>query len=504
MAFLKNASRLRGTSKRANAQTRKTDAWSGILVRSGYAEAVDAMSGAKLHMLGDYLLGAEIASGGMATVYLGRKATQVGCGSVVAIKRLHPHLARDPRFTATLVDEARLANRVVHPNVVRTRELVRDLGEAFLVMDHVVGESLANLWEAQRQCGVPTPLAITRTILVGVLRGLAAAHRASDENDELLNLVHRDISPQNVLVGDDGEAHVVDFGIARATGRLQATTEEGHIKGKIAYMAPEQVLDLSITARTDLYAVGVLLWEMVTGRRLYELDDKSKVLFLVAQGAVRSPRSICAVSDVLEQTILRALARDPADRFESADAMAEALIETGPLADTNEVSRWARRLAGTALAERMALVAELERADAALAARVDPAPLFQECREYSQPGQTRTETLEVTKRSGVRRPRQIAGAIVLACLVVVAVATFATYAPISSRASVERNQENRMVYTSRLPEPPRALQTGPLARPAGSAETPTVLPIFPARRDVPNAHPSKARARSKSELYDRY
>ena len=318
--------------------------------------------------LGPYLLGAELGSGGMATVYLGRRADERGQGTAVAIKRLHPHFAKEARFVAALADEARLASCIKHPNVARTRQVVREEGETFLVMDFVLGAPLSTLWKQQSERGGAAPLPVTRAILVDVLRGLDAAHCATDESGECLRVVHRDVSPQNVLVGADGRAHLLDFGVAHASGRLQATTEAGTIKGKIAYMAPEQVLDDEVTARTDVYAAGVVLWEMVTGRRLYEVEDRACMLFLVANGAVRKARDVRAdVPEGVALALEQALAMRPAARFGSARAMAVALLASGPVASAEEVSRWVVDLSGddlTLLARSAGLIEEADAAQA--------------------------------------------------------------------------------------------------------------------------------------------
>jgi len=193
-----------------------------------------------VRVVGRYALYAEIAAGGMATVHFGRLLGPVGFSRTVAIKRLHPQFAKDPEFVSMFLDEARLAARIRHPNVVPTLDVVATQGELFLVMDYVQGESLSRLIRAARERGHRIPPRIVSSILTGALHGLHAAHEAKNERGEPLNIVHRDISPQNVLVGSDGVPRVLDFGVAKAAGRVQ-TTREGQLKGKLAYMAPEQI-----------------------------------------------------------------------------------------------------------------------------------------------------------------------------------------------------------------------------------------------------------------------
>src|SRR5262245_16586952 len=173
----------------------------------------------------------EIAAGGMATVHLGRVLGDAGFARTVAIKRLHPHYAKDPEFVSMFVDEARLAARITHPNVVSTVDAVTMGSELFLVMEYVHGESLAGLFYAAQHAGIRIPPAVAVAVVADVLYGLHAAHEARGEDGQPLGIVHRDISPPNILVGVDGVARVLDFGIAKAIVRVQ-TTREGQLKGK--------------------------------------------------------------------------------------------------------------------------------------------------------------------------------------------------------------------------------------------------------------------------------
>jgi serine/threonine-protein kinase len=189
-------------------------------------------------IVGRYALYGEIASGGMATVYLGRLLGQVGFSRTVAIKCLHPQFAKDPDFMSMFLDEARLAARIQHPNAVQTLDVVATEADLFLVMEYLQGESLSRLIKASTAKGQAIPLEIVTSIICGMLHGLHAVHEARDEHGAPLGIVHRDVSPQNVLVGVDGVARVLDFGVAKAAGRIQ-TTREGQLKGKLSYMAPE-------------------------------------------------------------------------------------------------------------------------------------------------------------------------------------------------------------------------------------------------------------------------
>jgi len=222
-------------------------------------------------IVGRYAVYGEIAAGGMATVHYGRLLGQVGFSRTVAVKRLHPQFAKDPDFVAMLLDEARLAGRISHPNVASVLDVVAEDGELCLVMDYLQGESLARLNAAARARGVVIPPRIACAILCGVLRGLHAAHEACSEQGEPLGIVHRDCSPQNVLVDLDGAVHVIDFGVAKALGR-RSHTREGQLKGKLAYMAPEQ-LGGQVSRQTDVFAAATVLWETLTGESLFMGDN---------------------------------------------------------------------------------------------------------------------------------------------------------------------------------------------------------------------------------------
>ena len=208
------------------------------------------MVGQPLCILGRYELYQSIASGGMASVHVGRLRALAGFTKIVAIKRMHPQFAGDPGFVSMFLDEAKLASRIQHPNVVPMLDVVSLDSELLLVMEYVPGLSLARVFELGTRLGKSMPLPILSAILCGVARGLHGAHEALDAQGRPLGLVHRDVSPQNVLVGSDGVPRVLDFGIAKAYGRIQITAE-GEIKGKLSYMSPEQLQGSAALDRTS-------------------------------------------------------------------------------------------------------------------------------------------------------------------------------------------------------------------------------------------------------------
>jgi serine/threonine-protein kinase len=310
-------------------------------------------------IIGRYALYDEIASGGMATVHLGRLLGSAGFSRTVAIKRLHPQFAKDTDFVSMFVDEARVAARIHHPNVVSTLDVVSTDGELFLVMEYIIGESLGRLIPLTRQKGERIPPPVAATIMAGVLHGLHAAHEARDEQGVPLGIVHRDVSPQNVIVGVDGTARVLDFGVAKAAGRLQ-TTREGQLKGKIAYMAPEQIQGI-VDRTTDVYAASVVLWETLTAKRLFHGESEVEAMRKVLDGRVEPPSKYAAdVPPALEQIILRGLDRDPANRFPTAGEMALAIEDAMPMVAASKIGRWVEQTATQRLAARIERIASME------------------------------------------------------------------------------------------------------------------------------------------------
>lgn len=311
-------------------------------------------------VIGRYQLFRVIASGGMGSVYLGKLVGAVGFHRTVAIKKLHPHLATDEQFVNMLVDEARLAGRIRHPNVVPTIDVIAQGGELLIVMEYVHGESLSKLLRLIRQAGATLPLPVLSSIICGLLYGLHAAHEARDELGNPLHIVHRDVSPQNLLVGLDGVSRVVDFGVAKAVNRLQQTRGD-FAKGKVPYMAPEQLRAGDIDRRVDVYAAAVVLWECLAGRRLFTADNDFAVASLVLEGNVPPPGSIAAgVPPRVDEIVMRGLAKAPSQRWESALEMSAALETAIPPATSREVSAWVASVASESLAEKGKDLADVE------------------------------------------------------------------------------------------------------------------------------------------------
>jgi serine/threonine-protein kinase len=273
-----------------------------------------------------YELLGEIASGGMATVYLARLTGVGGCQRFVAMKRLHPHLANEKEFVEMFLDEARLAAGIHHPNVVPILEVGASPVGYYLVMEYVEGDTLARLLARAASRGKRIPPSNVIRVALDMLAGLHAAHELRDDRGQPINLVHRDVSPQNVLVGADGISRITDFGVARAASRLSAT-RVGQLKGKIAYMAPEQAQgDERLDRRADVFSAGIVIWEALTAKRLFKADNEAATLSRIMSEPVPNLARIAPhVGSEVSEVIMRALDRDRERRFTSCAQFADAL-----------------------------------------------------------------------------------------------------------------------------------------------------------------------------------
>lgn len=274
---------------------------------------------------GRYELLDTIASGGMATVYLGRAVGAGGFERLVAIKTMHPHLSSEPEFVAMFLDEARLAARIRHPNVVATIDIQQDELGLLLVMDFIEGPSISQVTRALGKQKTTMPMDIAVRIMLDVLAGLHAAHELCGAGGEPLNVVHRDVSPQNILVGVDGIARIMDFGVARAESRI-STTKSGDAKGKVSYMAPEQASQKEMDRRADIYAAGLVFWELLVGRRLLRGDNDMVIMHQIFHANHPTPHeSLESIPRELSDVVMGAIARERDDRYPTMAAFAEAV-----------------------------------------------------------------------------------------------------------------------------------------------------------------------------------
>lgn len=298
--------------------------------------------------LGRYEILTELASGGMASVYIARAQGVAGFERLVAIKVLHPHLAYEEEFISMFLDEARLAARIRHMNVVPTIDISDSLGDGyFLVMDYVEGHHLGALLGSAAKKGARLPTPFICRVLTDALQGLGAAHRLTDEKGVPLHLVHRDVSPHNILVGTDGIGRLTDFGVAKAEVRM-ASTRAGQFKGKLSYMAPEQASSGATDQRSDLFSMGVILWESLTGRRLFKAESNAATLNKLLKEPIPKPSELWKDLSHFDEVTLKALRREPDARFQTADEFMEALesaAEHEGVASARAVARLVRELA---------------------------------------------------------------------------------------------------------------------------------------------------------------
>jgi serine/threonine-protein kinase len=302
--------------------------------------------------VGSYEMLVELASGGTATVGIAVYRGAEGFERLVVLKRVHRHLTKDREFMGMLLDEARLASSIRHANVVPVIDVVRIEDEVVLVMDYVESVSLSQLTREAERTGKRLPIAVASRILYDVLMGLHEAHEAVDIRRQPLGIVHRDMSPQNIVVGVDGVSRVIDFGIAKARSRI-ASTRAGTIKGKCAYMAPEQVDGQPLDRRCDVFAAGIVLWETLTGKRLFRGDDEFEEMRRVMKAPIPPPSSEnpeCGPD--VDVVLSHALARPLEERFQTARAFAHALEQAIPPAPTSVVGEHVETICGTELEYR--------------------------------------------------------------------------------------------------------------------------------------------------------
>ncbi len=275
---------------------------------------------------GGYELLIEIASGGMATVYLGRAVDGREGALLVAIKRPHKHLATDKVFMSMLLDEARLASAIDHESVVKVRELGFEGGEPFIVMDYVEGSSLDALRKELATAERAVDARVAVRIILDALAGLAAAHELRDDSGKPLGIIHRDVSPHNVLIGCDGRGRLTDFGIAKAEDRVQVTRTH-EVKGKLAYLAPERIDKRRMcTVQSDVFSMAVVLWECIAGRRLFRGEEAIDTLQEVMNAPIPRLRRLGArIPVALDDVIARGLSRDLDTRYLTARDFAEAI-----------------------------------------------------------------------------------------------------------------------------------------------------------------------------------
>jgi len=283
----------------------------------------------ELTQIGRYRLCFELASGGMATVYLARMDGPHGFEKLVALKRIHPHLVGERRYVEMFLDEARIASGITHPNVCTVFDFGESGGEYFLTMEYLVGEPLARLFRrvaaSDEQCESPLLSLKMARIIEEACEGLHAAHESKDASGQPLNVVHRDVSPRNLFMTYSGVVQVMDFGIASARQRTHRTAT-GQLKGTLPYTAPEQISGGTVDRRMDVWGLGVVLWELLTLDRLFRRETEVETMYAVLVGDIPAPSERRPdIPRELDEIVMKALQRDPNQRWQSAREMGQAL-----------------------------------------------------------------------------------------------------------------------------------------------------------------------------------
>ena len=306
--------------------------------------------------LGRYELLLPIAKGGMARVWAARQHGQRGFSKTVAIKTILPHLAEEAEFEKMFLDEARIAAMVHHPNVCEIYELGEEGKVLYLAMEWINGESLVHILRSSGKMAPMEPRLAAR-IVADACAGLHAAHNLTDDFGKSFGVVHRDVSPHNILVSADGNVKVADFGVAKALGQMHSATMAGQVKGKISYMSPEQIAGAPADRRIDIFAMGVVLYEATTGQRPFKGEGDPQVMHAIISGQFTPPtRILRGYPPELEAIVLRAMAQDPAQRFPSAErlrmALEEYLASSGPIITQSNVGAFVHQCVGNVLDRR--------------------------------------------------------------------------------------------------------------------------------------------------------
>jgi serine/threonine-protein kinase len=433
---------------------------------------------------GRYELGYEIASGGMATIYLARARGPGGFDRPFAIKRIHPHLAKQRDFVDMFLDEARLQSRISHPNVCSVVDFGEVDGTYYMAMEYLLGRPLTAVMRAV----VERPelhrsmrwQALAARMIADAAEGLHAAHELTDEHGRPLHLVHRDVTPHNLILTYEGAVKVIDFGVAFAEGRAHET-RTGAVKGKFAYMSPEQVRGREIDRRVDVWALGVCLWELLTGKRLYGKRSDVELIHAVVNEPFAPPSSVVPVVPALDAIVMRALERDIDERTPTARALARELgtfvAATGIPAGTADLAELMQELDAVERTKRFDVVASLMSSELALEAEPTQAPRSRAATATVAPP-VGAPTSAAAPAASTPRPAIALGA------------GLPERSPLAPEATVSLAGP-----VSPVPQPPALVDATPLGPSslavAPSSGPPSVTEPFPA---VPAAEPKRAPA----------
>ncbi|MBW1870681.1 MAG: protein kinase [Deltaproteobacteria bacterium] len=298
--------------------------------------------------MGRYQLLALLATGGMAEIYLARQTGIQGFERLVVVKKILPHLAKQKKFLDMFLDEARIAAQLNHPNIVQIYDLGQEGEDFFIAMEYLEGESLGYLASEARKAGQVLQPAIAAGIIAQVCDGLDCAHNLQDEAGIPLRVVHRDVSPQNIIVLFSGAVKLVDFGVAKAASKIHQT-RVGTLKGKLAYMSPEQCMSKPVDPRSDVFSLGAVAWELLTRRRLFKRDQEAGMINAILNEEIPSVREVHSdVSTVLDGIVMKSLQKDPKDRFQTAGEMGATLRDyirrTGAAAGVHDIAAFTQNV----------------------------------------------------------------------------------------------------------------------------------------------------------------
>ncbi len=361
---------------------------------------VDAPDGSLVRPImyvGRYAIFNAIARGGFASVHLGRSLGAGGFARTVAIKRLHRQYAQDPEVATMFLDEAHLVARIRHPNVIPTLDLIASEDELMIVMEYVEGVTLRYLLRNARERKRTLPLPIVLRTMVGALRGLHAAHEARNEKGEALNIIHRDVTPDNILIGTDGLVRLLDFGVAKALGQYH-DTKQGEMRGKLAYMTPEQVKDEELTRRSDVFSAATVLWEAMTNERLFAAKSITATAHNVLTRDIPAPSALAETPKKLDGIVLQGLERDPTKRWPTAERFAAALEAVGSLASEQSVAQYVRKAGAERIRARAEQVRLVE------AGEIDPNELHIPARASMTADEIRAALANGSPLNGPRSP----------------------------------------------------------------------------------------------------
>ncbi len=444
----------------------------------------------------------------MATVWVARLKGKHGFERMVALKAILPALAQDPRFRQMFLDEARIASRVEHVNVAQILDLGEQDGNLYLVMEWVDGDSLSNLSRVLERAKGTTPLWVLLRVLAEACAGLHAAHELCDEAGRPLGVVHRDVSPQNILIGSNGVAKVIDFGVAKARGRAAEDTSAGTIKGKLHYMAPEQAIGTVVDRRADVWAIGAVLYRLLANRPAYEGDNALATLNLLIS-RMPPPDLPSTVPSAVTSVVMKALAPDPNDRYATAAELQrelEKILHDSPLSTTNrDVAAFVATHLGPQLAaRRSAISAALEGkrraslADDAPAATASESGVLSSQEYATRPASTPVEAASPavpSRLASLKFPLLLLGAV----LTGLGLATLAFGGSSKNAATVGTSSAPD---PTAVPVPATAISatTPPIPEPAPvvAASSDTPLEALPVEATVASKPPSSTSARVRS------